>query len=158
MRIIAHRTNIDGPDIKNENKISNLKKCLNLGFDIEIDIRFIDGDLYLGHDFAENIISKKELINIKDFAWIHCKNLEALSFFKNIDENFNYFWHANDDYTLTSKGYIWTYPGKKLCDNSICVMPELNNELTNLEFLGEINVAGLCTDYPKLIKNLLLIN
>jgi len=34
------------------------------------------------------------------------------------------FWHQEDDVTLTSKGYIWTYPGKDLTENSIVVMPE----------------------------------
>ena len=36
----------------------------------------------------------------------------------------NYFWHQNDDYTITSKGYIWAYPGKKLNKNAIYVLPE----------------------------------
>ena len=29
------------------------------------------------------------------------------------DKSLNYFWHQTDDFTLTSHGYIWTYPGKK---------------------------------------------
>ena len=32
---------------------------------------------------------------------------------KKIDKTFNYFWHQNDKFTLTSKGYIWTFPGNK---------------------------------------------
>jgi hypothetical protein len=26
----------------------------------------------------------------------------------------HYFWHQEDDYTITSKGFIWVYPGKPL--------------------------------------------
>ena len=26
--------------------------------------------------------------------------------------NCHYFWHQEDDYTITSKGIIWAYPGK----------------------------------------------
>ena len=35
------------------------------------------------------------------------------------------FEHQEDDVTLTSEGYIWTYPNKQLTDNSIAVLPEL---------------------------------
>ena len=30
MKIIAHRANIGGPNIKNENQISSIKKCIEL--------------------------------------------------------------------------------------------------------------------------------
>lgn len=33
----------------------------------------------------------------------------------------NCFWHQEDDYALTSSGYIWTYPDKLLTDKSIIV-------------------------------------
>ena len=47
------------------------------------------------------------------------------------------FWHQEDDVTLTSEGYLWTYTGKQLTSNSIAVLPttELN-----------VDVAGVCTD------------
>ena len=60
MKIIAHRANINGPKSLNENKISGIEKCIDMGFDIEVDIRFLDGKLYLGHDNPEEIITKKE--------------------------------------------------------------------------------------------------
>jgi hypothetical protein len=34
------------------------------------------------------------------------------------------FWHQNDDFTLTSKNYIWTYPGQPYTASSVIVMPE----------------------------------
>ena len=39
MKIIAHRANLSGPNSKNENKLSSIKKCIDLGYDVEIDIR-----------------------------------------------------------------------------------------------------------------------
>ena len=54
--------------------------------------------------------------------------------------NAHYFWHQKDDITLTSKGYFWTFPGKKLTKNSICVLPEWNS-------LRKFNCAGVCSDF-----------
>ena len=52
------------------------------------------------------------------------------------------FWHQEDDVTLTSRGFLWTYPGKYLTPHSICVMPERANYET-------IDCAGVCTDFIK---------
>ena len=52
----------------------------------------------------------------------------------------NYFWHQKDDIALTSRGYFWTYPGKKLTKNSICVLPEWHN-------IKKFNCAGICSDF-----------
>jgi hypothetical protein len=51
----------------------------------------------------------------------------ALNEFPN-ENLLNYFFHQEDDITLTSKGYIWAYPGKQPIKNSIAVMPELNKD------------------------------
>ena len=40
---------------------------------------------------------------------------------QNINQDFNYFWHENDRFTITSKGYLWTYPGNKYSENSVIV-------------------------------------
>ena len=150
MKIIAHRANIGGPNSVNENRISNIRKCIELGYDVEIDIRFFDGHLYLGHDQPKDIITKKELIEINRKAWIHCKNLKAISYFMQIDEKFNYFWHDKDSYTLTSKGYIWAYPGERLSQECICVLPEIDDSLKDIKSLIKRDISGICTDYPNL--------
>ena len=49
------------------------------------------------------------------------------------------FWHQEDDVTLTSRGFIWTYPGKPLTSKSICVKPEKNFEIPK-------KVLGICAD------------
>lgn len=152
MKIIAHRANINGPNHKYENKISNIEKCIEFGWDVEIDIRFINEKFYLGHDDPCDSINLEDLRLIKNKAWIHCKNLEALSIFNMMKEEFNYFWHQNDSYTLTSKGYIWSFPGEKLSKNCICVMPELNHTLNELSDIKKLKISGLCTDYPILFK------
>ena len=151
MKIIAHRANINGPSSKNENQKSSIKNCLDLGYDVEIDIRLIDDKLYLGHDKPELIITKEELLEIKNKLWIHCKNLKAFSFFSQTHDGFNFFWHEEDAYTLTSNGYIWAYPGEELSPECICVMPEINFSINKIKDLKNISIAGICTDYPNLI-------
>ena len=151
MKIISHRANINGSNYSKENKLAQIKKCLDHGYDVEIDVRFINKKLFLGHDNPDEIISDNEIFALKDNCWIHCKNLEAINYFKQFNESFNYFWHENDKYTLTSKGYIWTYPGESLDVNSICVMPERTTPIKNLSDLKNKNFAGICTDFPNLI-------
>ena len=110
----------------------------------------INKKLYLGHDQGELLISKKDLLKYKNNLWIHCKNLEAISYFNKTDLDLNYFWHDKDAYTLTSKGYIWAFPGEKLSNECICVMPELKKSINEIKSIKEISIAGICTDYPSL--------
>ena len=57
----------------------------------------------------------------------------------------NNFWHQNDSYTLTNTGYIWTYPGKTLTPQSICVMPEKVPNFYSTDDLTDC--FGICTDF-----------
>jgi hypothetical protein len=80
--------------------------------------------------------------------WIHAKNIEAL-YVLSADNKLNFFWHQEDYFTLTSHGYIWTYPGNLLTKNSISVLPEWQDpELKNLD----LNCYGICSDYVLTIK------
>lgn len=136
--IIAHRGNLNGPNPEAENRPDYLLFALSEGFNIELDLWFVEGQFSLGHDSATYPI-KKEFLYQKGL-WIHCKNIEAL--FELQNTKCNYFFHDKDDCTLTSHKFIWTYPGRKLTNKSIAVMPELimNYDLSN--------AAGICTDYP----------
>jgi hypothetical protein len=50
MILIAHRGNITGPIPSLENEPSYLSDAINEGFDVEIDLWFVNNQLYLGHD------------------------------------------------------------------------------------------------------------
>ena len=52
------------------------------------------------------------------------------------------FWHQEDDVALTSRGFLWTYPNKRLFSNSICVLPEIQDT-----DLPKIDIAGVCSDF-----------
>ena len=142
MYLISHRGNIDGIAKDEENKPEYIDKALENGFEVEVDVRFNDNKFFLGHDFNQYEINKDFLMNKK--IWCHAKTREALIALQEI--NAHYFWHQEDDYTITSKGFIWTYPGKKLLPQSICVLPENAN-------YKKINCLGICSDFIQRYKD-----
>lgn len=138
MRLISHRGNINGPNSDRENSPDYILEAIFSGYDVEIDVWFDNNAFILGHDSPQYEVSKEFLIQ-KDL-WIHCKNINVLSKLIKYSEC-NCFFHDSDDVVLTSKNYLWTYPGRQLYDNSICVLPELS-EQCNIS-----NVAGVCSDF-----------
>jgi hypothetical protein len=141
MKIIAHRGNIDGKSWM-ENNPKHILRAINNGFDVEVDIRYIDKKWYLGHDNPTYVVNFLFLESINKNAWFHCKNLEALSELDPL--TYKFFWHQNDDFTLTSNGYIWTYPEKNVTPRSIIVDLNLDHKYNN--------IYGICTDYPSLVE------
>lgn len=150
MIYIAHRGLFTGPDIEKENHPGQIALAIEKGYHAEVDVRFIDGKLVLGHDNPDYEVDEYWLRDNK--LWIHCKNLEALYYFTKHDWKYNFFWHENDQYTLTSFGFIWTFPGKDLTDHSIMVMPEhVDKTLNNT---SNVSCYGICSDYVEKIKEL----
>ena len=147
MIFIAHRGNVKGIDPTRENSPSYIFEAQSLGYDVEIDVWRSDNKWYLGHDDPQYLI--EEAFLLQEGLWCHAKNMEALEALHKLGANF--FWHQNDCYTLTSRGYIWAYPGKALCSNSICVMPErFSNETHNFD-----NCVGICSDNVEHFRELL---
>jgi len=142
MILISHRGNITRSIPERENDPKYILEAIINGYHVEIDVWYIGNKFKLGHD-RPTYDFPHELIKFNSSKlWLHCKNLEAVSQFSTLDQNgiyLNYFWHQEDDVTLTSKGYIWAYPGKQPIKNSIAVMPELKND--NLS-----ECIGICSD------------
>lgn len=141
MKIIAHRGNTKGPNPKFENNPNYLQESLDTGYDVEVDLRVENNELKLGHDFGQYIIDLNWLMKRQKNLWIHCKNVPALELMTTTQ--FNYFWHDTDDYTLTSHGYVWAYPGKiNVGEKCVLVMPE------NVWSVKDTQAKyGICTDY-----------
>ena len=140
--LISHRGNFEGPIPKLENTPEYIDNAISLGYQVEIDVWSIDGVLFLGHDKPISGVTQEWLNKRAHLLWVHCKNIEAMVALNEFPNQhlLNYFWHQEDDITLTSKGYIWAYPGKQPIKNSIAVMPELNkDDLTK--------AIGICSDY-----------
>jgi|TARA_B100000315_G_C14499987_1_gene551857 hypothetical protein len=135
MILISHRGNLNGKS-NMENRPGYIHKALGQDFDVEIDVWwFGDGGYWLGHDKPQYHVDENFLENPR--LWCHAKNIDAL-YKMNINSLIHCFWHQEDDVTLTSRGYLWTYPGKQLTSKSIAVLPE-----------GKIpdDIAGVCSDY-----------
>lgn len=142
MIIISHRGNLNGSD--GENHPRSILKALDLGFHVEVDMWMVDGKIYLGHDNPKYEINI-DFISQSDKMWIHAKNLEVINLLYE-NKNINWFWHEEDKMTLTSKGYIWSYPGHEV-DN--CVMVD-RGQTTNKK------CYAICTDNPFEIKKRLM--
>ncbi len=140
MKLISHRGNLGGKLESLENEPTYIDLAISKGYDVEVDVWYKDNVLYLGHDnpnYGVNFIWFKDRL---DKLWIHCKNIDAINYFKECSHPFNYFWHENDTLTLTSLNYLWVFPGKQPVKNSIAVMPELYND-------DVTNCIGICSDY-----------
>ena len=148
LKLIAHRGNVAGRDQTLENSPEYIDTAISLAYDVEIDVRYVDQTIWLGHDKPERNVSFDWIKDRSNKLWIHCKDINALEFFqKNNQHNeFNFFWHENDTVTLTSKNYIWAFPGITCC-NSIAVLPELTNHDVSKHL-------GVCSDIIKNYKNL----
>jgi hypothetical protein len=138
MILISHRGNLGGKIEGRENSPSYIEQAIREGYDVEIDARLIQNFVWLGHDEPQYQVDAYWLNKYKDNLWIHSKNLSALFYFKNL--GFNTFYHDKDSATLTSKGYVWCYPGKDT-SGGICVLPEWN------DFDVADGVIGICSDY-----------
>jgi hypothetical protein len=132
-----------------ENKPYYIDEALNYGYDVEIDLWIINNELFLGHDSPETNINFDFITKRKNNIWCHAKNLDALNYL--LQEEFNCFFHDRDDYTLTSKGIIWAYPGQKLNAKAICVMPErcATDTYSKSDFN---NCYGICSDIVEIFR------
>jgi alpha-glucosidase (family GH31 glycosyl hydrolase) len=137
MKFIAHRGLVNGPDVNLENRPEQINAAIEQGFDVEVDVWYVDSKIRLGHDGPDYCVDLSFLKRKQ--VWAHAKNPQALEYLLN--NNVHCFWHDSDERTLTSQGYIWTYPNKETFTKSVIVV--LEKELT----LVNKNIFGVCGDY-----------
>jgi hypothetical protein len=145
MRIIAHRGNLYGPSPATENRPKTIRNAIRRGFDCEIDVWYLKGAYFLGHDYPETPIDFEFLVFYSERLWIHCKHLDSLVALK---DRFNCFYHDKDIYTLTSRGYIWGNINSPCHSLAVQVMPEKSGVFSS-------DCFGICTDYPIRYSSLL---
>lgn len=149
MRLIAHRGNLHGPDIQSENDPDYIDEAIGLGYDVEVDLWLFDNELFLGHDLWQYEINGKWLVDRMDKLWIHCKNVDALD--RCLKLGLHCFSHDTDEATLTSKGYIWAYPGSEIySQRCVIVLPEVQEKY--LDFEVPSTFFGMCSDYVETIE------
>lgn len=149
MKFIAHRGNLTGKIPERENHPDYILEAIKQGYDVEIDVWYeIGNGFFLGHDKQQYDVKLSWLQKHKDYLWCHAKNLDALNQLINHTE-INSFWHQQDDYTLTTHNFIWTYPNKRTISfnfKQIILLLDWNDHI-------DIQCGGICSDDIILYKN-----
>ena len=118
MLFISHRGNTTDIQPDRENSPEYILEALDLNYDVEVDVWYIDGQYFLGHDKPQYNVDKSFLSNSK--LWCHAKNKDALFEMMKSDD-IHCFWHQEDNYSITSKGIVWVYPGIDPIPGSVVV-------------------------------------
>jgi hypothetical protein len=147
--LIAHRGNTEGCISELENDPAYIEKAISQGFMAEVDL-WKDGErLYLGHDDGQYDVPSSWLFRRNQDLLVHCKNKDA--FDHALRNGLHAFWHTDEDYVLTSKGYCVGYPGKlSVGTRFILAVPERywENVLDCKPFI----TFGVLSDYVKLLN------
>jgi hypothetical protein len=143
--LIAHRGNVWGPDANMENHPFYVSAAISMGFHAEVDLWVTDDGIWFGHDAPVwDIQDESFLLTYKNELWIHCKTLRSLEFCLDRKHDLNFFWHEGDDYTLTSQGIAWTFPGRivptggVLVDKGLKHIPHGDFKYICSDWVGEV--------------------
>ncbi len=136
MILISHRGNTTGENPAMENNPQYIQEALSKGFHVEVDVWDTLAGTFLGHDQPQYKINTSFLKNSR--IWCHAKNERALTALCSIGAHV--FWHQTDNYTITSRGWIWAYPDQPGHKYTIAVLPEIHK--TDVKGFG-----GICSDY-----------
>ena len=115
MKLISNRGNINGENPELENTQRYIQEAINKGYDVKIDLWIKDGKLHLGTDGPKDPLDIDWLERNRHKIWIHCKSIEVISKFTELDSrggNIHFFWHDGNKISLTNKGYMWCESGE----------------------------------------------
>lgn len=142
MIFISHRGNIDQIIPERENSPDYIDEAIAQGYDVEMDIRLINNELFLGHDHPDYAIGLQWLLDRKNFLWVHTKNFAALSFL--IDQDLRIFYHQKENHTIIHNcNIIWSHELSEANEKSI--IPLLS--IDNIYNWNKRNVYGICSDF-----------
>ena len=146
MKIISHRGNIRGPLPDKENRPSYIDCAIGNGYDVEVDVRSVNGELWLGHDEPQYKIDHNWLDKRRNYLWLHCKNIEAAV------ECWAYhsFCHTGDPFVYTTTGKLWVHDLSLKINNNTIIPLITEQDIGNLDNFSQC--FGVCTDYPAFIK------
>lgn len=143
MRFISHRGNLDGAHKDLENLPSQIDKAVSQGFDVEIDLWFHNGSLYLGHDRPEHKTSDRFLIDRSSNLWVHAKSVDTVSFL--LQSDLNWFWHESDKFALTSRGIPWSFP-EVFFESCVVNQPADSSKFWTERLHEKMNFYAICHD------------
>lgn len=149
MKIISHRGNINGPVLDKENRPSYIDSAIQLGYDVEVDLRIVNGEFWLGHDEAQYKIELFWMLLRMDKIWYHCKDIDSALVLAKLDQGFQYFCHSKEPYVCTSHKYLWIHDLTGEI-NDRCIIPLLSKE--DIEKYNNSEPYAICTDFVNYIK------
>lgn len=153
MKLISHRGNIQGPLPHLENSMPYIQGAIDLGHDVEIDVRLIKNKLFLGHDKADYEVSLKWLVDRKNNLWVHTKNFAALDYL--ISHDLRIFYHQKEDHTIINNcNLIWSHNLSEASEKSIIPLISLD-DIDQFDFLKLENIFDICSDYIDCLKILI---
>lgn len=149
MILISHRGNIDSIIPERENAPDYINEAIAKGYDVEMDVRFINGRLFLGHDTPDYQISLEWLLQRKDWLWVHTKNFAALQCL--IDQDLRIFYHQKENHTIINNcNLIWSHELSEASEKSI--IPLLSEkDLENYPLYSD-KVYGVCSDFVERVR------
>ena len=151
MKIISHRGNINGPVDKKENRPSYIDCAIQLGYEVEVDLRFVNDEFWVGHDSPQYRIELSWMVLRKEKIWFHCKDQESAIKLLETNEKFKFFCHKQDDFVLTSTGHIWVHDlNSKI--NDMCIIPLLSE--SDLFKCKNLKPGYVCTDFVNKLTTL----
>ena len=144
MKLISHRGNLSGPSPENENKIPYVQRAIDRGYDVEIDVRLIDNNLYLGHDSPDYLVDLSWLLDRKEHLLVHAKNFQAMSFL--IKYDLRIFYHQVEKHTVIGNTKnLWSCDIGEATEKSIIPLISLEEVEKYKNLVG--NFYGVCSDY-----------
>lgn len=157
MKLIAHRGLIDyDPGLgspNNENQPPQIEIAIKAGFDIEIDLRYDEGKMYLGHDTTQYEVQDYTLADWSKncTVYAHCKDMKAAFHCPRLHDIIP-FCHSDDDFILLKNHILWVHPKAinnippTVRPNCIIVLPY------EMEWAPHSDYYGICTDNPRKYK------
>jgi len=141
---ISHRGNVAGANKRRENTCDYIDEAIEEGYDVEVDVRFMGGSLFLGHDCAERLVPLKWLAERRRELWIHAKNVDALLYLVANGE-FKVFAHSSDPFTFIHNANLAWIHDLDLANNQ-SIIP-LIDKVDSVERFEIADVRGVCSDY-----------
>lgn len=149
MKLISHRGNLRGKNKGQENLPNVIVSRIEQGYCVEVDVWHVDDQLFLGHDAPETKVDTQFFKTHYNKLYVHCKNDAALFRLANIPV-LELFSHANDPFTISTKGTILISPFTVTTQRrGVLMMPEMSNY--SIEDI--IQFDGIITDNIEFYEN-----
>ena len=150
MILIAHRGNINQVIPERENAPDYIDEAIAQGYEVEMDVRLIDGKLFLGHDNPDYEVSLQWLLDRNGSLWVHTKNFAALQYL--IDHDLRIFYHQMENHTIINNcNLIWSHDLAEANEKSI--IPLLSMADISKNPIPK-NVYGICSDFVEFLRGI----